>query len=82
MAERIRVLNAELAQFSADLAAKPQLIVLNKADTRPDLPEVAAELGKLLKQDVMTLSGVSGEGLQELENRLLQVVTEHQGKTV
>lgn len=82
MAERIRVLNAELAQFSSDLAAKPQLIVLNKADTRQDLPEVAAELAKLLKQEVMTLSGVSGEGLQELENRLLQVVSDHQGKTV
>jgi GTPase len=80
MAERIRVLNAELAQFSSDLAIKPQLIVLNKADTRLDLPEIASDLTKLLNQDVMTLSGVSGEGLQELENRLLQVVTDHQRK--
>jgi GTP-binding protein len=81
MAERIRVLNTELVRFSPDLAEKPQLIVLNKADARPDLAEVAQELAGLLKQEVMTLSGVSGQGLQELENRLLQVVSDHQGKT-
>lgn len=81
MAERIRVLNTELVRFSPDLATKQQLVVLNKADTRPDLTEVAAELGQVLKQEVMTLSGVSGQGLQELENRLLQVVSEHQEKT-
>jgi GTP-binding protein len=80
MAGRIAVLNAELVKFSPELAGKQQLIVLNKADARPDLPEVAAELAALLKQDVMTLSGVSGQGLQELENRLLQVVSDHQGK--
>ncbi len=80
MADRIAVLNAELVKFSPDLATKQQLIVLNKADARPDLPEVAAELSAMLKQDVMTLSGVSGQGLQELENRLLQVVSDHQGK--
>lgn len=80
MAGHIGVLNRELERFSPELAAKPQLIVLNKADARPDLPEVAADLAKLLKQDVLTLSGVSGQGLQELENRLLQVVSDHQGK--
>ena len=77
MAERIRVLNNELQRFSPELATKPQLIVLNKADTRPDLPEVATALADLLKQNVMTLSGVSGQGLQELENHLLQVVSSH-----
>lgn len=80
MAERIGVLNRELERFSPELSTKQQLIVLNKADARPELPEVAAELAKLLKQEVMTLSGVSGQGLQELENRLLQVVSDHQGK--
>ena len=80
MADRIAILNAELLKFSPDLATKQQLIVLNKADARPDLPEVAADLSLLLKQEVMTLSGVSGQGLQELENRLLQVVSDHQEK--
>jgi GTP-binding protein len=81
MADKIGVLNRELERFSPDLATKQQLIVLNKTDTRQDLPEVATQLASLLKQEVMTLSGVSGEGLQELENRLLQVVTDHEGKT-
>jgi GTPase len=81
MADKIRVLNRELERFSPDLATKQQLIVLNKSDTRQDMTEVASELAGLLKQEVMTLSGVSGEGLQELENRLLQVVTDHEEKT-
>jgi GTP-binding protein len=82
LAERIRVLNAELAKFSPELAAKPQMVVLNKADTRQELGEIAAGLGKRLGQEVMLLSGVSGQGLQELENRLLQVVSDHRGETV
>jgi GTP-binding protein len=77
MAERIRVLNNELQRFSPELATKPQLVVLNKADTRTDLPEVALALADILKQNVMTLSGVSGQGLQELENHLLQIVSTH-----
>jgi GTP-binding protein len=77
LAERIRVLNAELSQFSPELAGKPQLVALNKADTREDLAVVAAELALLLKADVLTLSGVSGQGITELENRLLAAVDGH-----
>jgi GTP-binding protein len=71
---RIRVLNTELKRFSEMLAEKPQLIVLNKADTREDLDDLAKVIAKRLKQEVMVISGVSGQGLQELENRLLQAV--------
>ncbi len=71
---RIRVLDAELARFSAEVAQKPQLIVLNKLDVRPELPALALEVGKRMGIEALAISGVSGAGLTELENRLLQLV--------
>lgn len=74
LAERITVLNRELARFSDLLATKPQLVVLNKADTREDLDAVAQALAAQLKVEVLVISGVSGRGLRELEDRLLRAV--------
>jgi GTP-binding protein len=74
LAQRVVVLNHELERFSAMLAAKPQLIVLNKADARPELPELAAALAERLGVAVRCISGVSGQGLRELEDHLLERV--------
>jgi GTPase len=77
LAERIRVLNDELKRFSDQLAEKPQLVVLNKVDARPELAETARALAGILGREVLTISGVSGEGIPQLENRLLQLVPAH-----
>jgi GTP-binding protein len=74
LAERIAVLNRELARFSELLAGKPQIVVLNKADTRQDLDAVAAGLAKRLGLEVLVISGVSGQGIKELEDRLFLAV--------
>ncbi len=74
LAASVGVLNHELERFAASLAAKPQLIVLNKSDVRPELPDIARELAALLKTEVMVISGVSGQGIKDLENRLLSLV--------
>ena len=71
IAERIRVLCSELARFSPALAAKPQLLVLNKADAQPALVAVAADLAAERGEEVLVLSAVSGAGLTELRRRLL-----------
>lgn len=73
--DRIRVLNTELKRFSEMLSEKPQLIVLNKVDARPELDGIGQELAKDISQEVLVISGVSGQGLHELENRLLQLVS-------
>jgi GTPase len=75
--KRIRTLNQELERFNPMLAEKKQLIVLNKSDAQPEMPAIAAELKKRFQCDVLTLSGVSGEGLQELENHLLHAVSKY-----
>ncbi len=74
LADRVRVLNRELERFSATLAKKPQVVVLNKGDTR-DLDGLAAELATILGlEQVPVISGVSGIGMQELGNRLFALV--------
>jgi GTP-binding protein len=74
LAAKVRVLNAELQRFSPELAAKTQIVVLNKLDTRPELPEIAPSVAKLLGCEVRCISGVAGMGVTELENHLLVVV--------
>jgi GTPase len=77
LARRVEILDAELARFSEPLAAKPQLVVLNKSDARPDMPAVARGLAKALGREVLAISGVSGQGIPDLENRLLRLVQAH-----
>lgn len=74
LAERVRVLNRELARFSPELAAKGQLVVLNKLDARPELAELAHEVSRLLSCPVRCISGVAGLGVTELENHLLATI--------
>lgn len=74
LAGQVRVLNRELARFSPELAAKGQLVVLNKLDARPELAELAPEVARLLGCPVRCISGVSGQGVQELENHLLVTI--------
>jgi GTP-binding protein len=72
------VINRELAQFSERLAAKPQLVVLNKMD----LPD--AQAWWPLVQDTMrergveahSISAVSKQGVQELLNRTMALLNE------
>jgi GTPase len=63
----------ELAEFSPELAAKPRLVVLNKADV-PGVAERAAELAGLLGVEVRVISGVSGKGVRELLWELYRTV--------
>lgn len=77
LSKRIAVLNRELERFSPDLAAKPQVVVLNKLDTRADLPAVAKRLARKLKVPVLAISGVSGQGMQEVADHLLQMIPPH-----
>lgn len=55
----------ELEGFSPELAAKPRILVGNKADI-PGTEEKAAELSKLLGHEIKLISGVTGQGLKTL----------------
>src|SRR5262244_3440623 len=64
----LRVINAELAAYSAELAARPQIVVANKAD----LPDAAPNRDRVEQHcaanglPLFVISAVTGSGLTEL----------------
>ncbi len=68
----------ELESYSTGLAAKPELLAVNKADTLDDElgMMLKAELEQRLGQPVWLASGVSGAGLTELLRRAGAMITE------
>jgi GTP-binding protein len=70
------VINGELAQFERDLAAKPQLIAVNKIDL-PDVAERTGELRGLLAArqiEPFFISAATGKGVGQLLERTAQVL--------
>ena len=63
----VAVINRELGP---ELAARPQLLLLNKADLAPEMvgPALAALGG--LGHEALAASGLTGQGLEELKERL------------
>lgn len=65
-------INRELAQYSEHLAAKPQLVVLNKMD----LPgaDVAAELFEMAAEGLpfLTISAAAGQGIDQLLQSIVE----------
>jgi len=73
-----RAIQAELKKYSADLAAKPRWLVLNKMDLLP--PEEAAARGaKIVRQlrfsgPVFLISGATGEGTKPLCQAVMHLI--------
>ncbi len=69
----------ELALFDPELAAKPQIVVLNKMDV-PDVraawPEIARKLRGLDVETPMAISAVTGEGVETLLRRTAAALAE------
>ncbi len=62
-AEAYRAIRAELKAYSPALAAKPELVVLTKADLLPGESEPRDELAAEIDRPVLAISSVSGAGL-------------------
>ena len=61
-------INSELGEYSANLAEKPQLVVLNKTDI-PEAGERGAEAARRLEErgiETLSISAVTGEGSRQL----------------
>ncbi len=70
--ERWRTIDAELAAYGAGLDERPQLVVLNKIDLRPEPPSFAVENERILR--VLRVSAATGAGLDELRGTLFELV--------
>jgi GTP-binding protein len=67
----------ELARFSAELAAKPNIVVINKADALGfDEETVRAEVAAALGCAVYLISAVTGAGIEELKHVLGRKIEE------
>jgi GTP-binding protein len=72
--ERWRTIDAELAAYGAGLDERPQIVVLNKIDLRPQPPAFAVEDDRILR--VLRVSAATGAGLDELRHALFELVPE------
>jgi GTP-binding protein len=68
-----KTIRGELAAYNEELAEKPELVVLNKIDAiDPDeVKEKVKQLKRLSKTDVLTTSGVTGQGVRDVLFRVL-----------
>jgi GTP-binding protein len=72
-------INRELAAYSDELAARPQIVALTKIDL-PSAADNVKELGKRMKKrghEVFAISSATGQGCKELITRVGHAVEEH-----
>lgn len=72
------IINRELGNYDADLAARPQLVVATKIDALDD-PERVENLRKRAKKDrrqFFEISSVTNVGVKQLVNRVAEVLKE------
>ena len=68
----------ELEEYGDILSSKIEIVVLNKIDAlTPDIiEEKKLELSEIVRKDVATISGVSGEGIESTLRNVFRYVTE------
>jgi GTP-binding protein len=70
--ERWRTIDAELAAYGAGLDERPQVVVLNKTDLRPEPPSFGIEDERILR--VLRVSAATGTGLDDLRGALFELI--------
>ncbi|HEY3462873.1 MAG TPA: GTPase ObgE [Gaiellaceae bacterium] len=70
--ERWRTIDAELAAYGAGLDERPQVVVLNKIDLRPEPPAFGVENERIVR--VLRISAATGAGLDALRKTLFEFV--------
>ena len=67
-----KIIRGELAAYDEALAEKPEIVVLNKIDalTDDEIRDKVKALKRASKADVMTCSGVTGKGVQDVLYRI------------
>ena len=73
--EAYRVVRRELAAYSADLAARPEIVAANKMDLTGGADGLEA-LKRVVPGEVCATSAVAGTGLENLRRRIVAAVSE------
>lgn len=67
--ENYRVIRDELAQYDADLAHRPEILAVSKAEL-PGAAELQAQLAAASGKETLLISAVTGQGLNTLVQRV------------
>ena len=78
-AEDFALLRKELKLYRADLAERPFLVVANKMDL-PESAENLVHFKKKTRKKVISISGETGDGVEELKKLLRKTVEEISSK--
>jgi GTPase len=71
-----KTVRAELSAYGHELANKPEIVALNKADalTPEDVKQQLARLKRAAKKTPLLISAVSGEGVKEVLRALFKII--------
>src|SRR5690606_6340632 len=71
-----RIIRGELAAYDEGLADKAEIVVLNKIDalSQDQVAQKLKILKRLSKSEVLTCSGVTGQGVQQVLYRVISVL--------
>jgi GTP-binding protein len=76
-----KTIRNELAHYSQELAERPEIVVVTKAEL-PDAADVHAALSKELgRDDIHLVSAVTGSGLRQLVLRIADLLAEYRSAT-
>ena len=82
IARAYKTIRGELEAYGQGLTEKPEIVVLNKADAipKPELAQKRAALKKACGREVFVMSGVSGEGVDEVLRALAAEIAKRRAK--
>ena len=72
-----RSIRHELEQYDLDLAARPEIVAVSKAEL-PEAPHIREKLAEVLGREVLAISAVTGAGLDQLLWRIADALAERQ----
>jgi GTPase len=78
--ENYRTIRAELEQYDVDLAARPEIVAVSKAEL-PGAAEVRDQLAAEIGRPVLLFSAVTGQGLNDLVRRAYTILNEERQPT-
>ena len=83
VAASYRIVRGELEAYDDELAAKPEVVALNKCDAlqEDEIEHKRALLEKACGKPVRLLSGVTHQGTEEILRELLQTIDHYRGVT-
>ena len=69
--DNYQTIRQELVKYNPALAERPEIVAVTKSEL-PTAVEIHEQLSQTMEEDVLLISAVTGEGLNQLTGRILQ----------